>query len=254
MRECSTKMSNFMIHFILLLAVWLTIHFNKQAVGELLSTHVNEKVHLSIFFTVITFYLFLKASWISAHCSVGNHICSIQSSILIFNSEETLFLWLILLCLFALVLLNVISAIFFIVSASKHFNYEVLVFLLSLLLPTLIPNEKNLCWTWKKWEFCGEFLLSNIFIFMHEYHGTSVMGAFYELKKEILQIKWDYQQLLGIWSDKRTFYSILFFKITGVQNNTTLVKSDSLKVCNVMRKVLENECILHGVKLPAMRY
>lgn len=74
-----------MIHFILLLAVWLTIHFNKQVAGELLSAHVNEKVHLSLFFAVITFYLFLKASWISAHCSIGNHICSIQNSILIFR-------------------------------------------------------------------------------------------------------------------------------------------------------------------------
>lgn len=74
-----------MIHFILLLTAWLTIHFNKQIVGKLLSAHVKEKVRLSLFFTVITFSLFLKASWISAHCSVGNHICSIQSSILIFR-------------------------------------------------------------------------------------------------------------------------------------------------------------------------
>lgn len=105
--------------------------------------------------------------------------------------------------------------------------------------PLLDVEKMGILWS--------KYLLSNIFIFMHDYHGTSVMGAFYELKKEILQIKWDQQQLLGIWSDKRAFYSILFFKITGVQNNTTLVKSDSLKVCNVMRKVLENECILHGV-------
>lgn len=74
-----------MIHFILLLAVWVAIHFNKQMSVELLSAHVNEKVHLSLFFTVITFYLFLKASWISAHCSIGNRICFIQSSILIFR-------------------------------------------------------------------------------------------------------------------------------------------------------------------------
>lgn len=74
-----------MIHFILLFVVWLTIHFNKQVVEELLSAHVNEKVHLSLFFTVITFYLFLKASWISAHCSIGNHICSVQNSTLIFR-------------------------------------------------------------------------------------------------------------------------------------------------------------------------
>lgn len=85
MRECSIKMSDFMIHFVSLLAVWLTIHFNKQVTVELLFTYVNEKVHLSLFFTVITFYLFLKASWISAHCSIGNHICSIQNSILIFT-------------------------------------------------------------------------------------------------------------------------------------------------------------------------
>lgn len=74
-----------MIHFTLLLAVWVTIHFNKQVSMELLSAYVNEKVHLSLFFTVITFYLFLKASWISAHCSIGNHICFIQSDILIFR-------------------------------------------------------------------------------------------------------------------------------------------------------------------------
>ena len=74
-----------MIHFILLLAVWVTIHFNTQVSVELLSAYVNEKVHLSLFFTVITFYLFLKASWISAHCSIGNYICFIQSNILIFR-------------------------------------------------------------------------------------------------------------------------------------------------------------------------
>lgn len=45
-----------MIHFILLLVVWLTIHFNTQVVEELLSAPVNEKVHLSLFFTVITFF------------------------------------------------------------------------------------------------------------------------------------------------------------------------------------------------------
>ena len=74
-----------MIHFILLLAVWVTIHLNTQVSVELLSTYVNEKVHLSLFFTVITFYLFLKASWISAHCSIGNHMCFIESNILIFR-------------------------------------------------------------------------------------------------------------------------------------------------------------------------
>lgn len=62
MRECNIKMNNFMIHFILLLAVWLTIHFNKQGAAELLSAYVNEKVHSSLFFAVISFYLFLKAS------------------------------------------------------------------------------------------------------------------------------------------------------------------------------------------------
>lgn len=50
-----------MIHFILLLAVWLTIHFNKQGAAELLSTYVNEKVHSSLFFAVITFYLFFES-------------------------------------------------------------------------------------------------------------------------------------------------------------------------------------------------
>ena len=34
-----------MIHFILLLAVWVAIHFNKQMSVELLSARVNEKVH-----------------------------------------------------------------------------------------------------------------------------------------------------------------------------------------------------------------
>lgn len=78
-------MSNFMTHFILFFAVWLTVHFNKEVAMELLSAHVNEKVHLSLFFTMITLYLFLKAFWISAHYSIGNCICSIQSSILIFR-------------------------------------------------------------------------------------------------------------------------------------------------------------------------
>lgn len=68
-----------------LLTIWLTIHFNKQVAVELLSTHVNKKMHLFLFFTVITFYLVLKASWLSAQCSIWNHICSIQRSILIFR-------------------------------------------------------------------------------------------------------------------------------------------------------------------------
>ena len=93
-----------MIHFILLLAVWVTIHFNTQVSVELLSAYVNEKVHLSLFFTVITFYLFLKASWISAHCSIGNYICFIQSNILIFRFWAGIS---------ALVLPNIISAFFF---------------------------------------------------------------------------------------------------------------------------------------------
>lgn len=125
-------MSNFMTHFILFLAVWLTVHFNKEVAMELLSAHVNEKVHLSLFFTIITLYLFLKAFWISAHCSIRNCICSIQSSILIFRFWADIYFWFIFLCLFALVLLNVISAIFFSVTARNHFNYEVLDFPLSL--------------------------------------------------------------------------------------------------------------------------
>lgn len=57
--------------------VWLTIHFNKQVAVELLSARVSGKAHSSSLLAVINFYLFFKASWISAHCSVGNHICFI---------------------------------------------------------------------------------------------------------------------------------------------------------------------------------
>lgn len=156
MRERSIKMSNVMIHF-LLLPVWLTIRFNKWVVGGLLSTHVNEEVHLLLFFTVITFYLFLKASWISARRSIGNHICSIQSSILIFKFWADIIPAIHFTLSFALALLNIISAFFFFffpVPASNHFNYEVLVFAVSLLLPTLIPDRK-LPWALGKWEFCG---------------------------------------------------------------------------------------------------
>jgi hypothetical protein len=66
-------------------AVWLTIHLNKPVAMELPSAHVNEKVYLSLFFTVITFYLFLKASWISAHCSIGIISVLFRAVILIFS-------------------------------------------------------------------------------------------------------------------------------------------------------------------------
>lgn len=124
-----------MIHFILLLTVWVTIHFNKQVSVELLSAHINEKVHLSLFFTVITFYLFLKASWISAHCSIGNHICSIQSSILIFRfgADISVIHFTLPFC-FGFAECNFCHILnMYLVSVRNHFNYEVLVFSLCLL-------------------------------------------------------------------------------------------------------------------------
>ena len=123
-------MSNFMIHFTLLLAVWVTIHFNKQVSMELLSAYVNEKVHLPLFFTVITFYLFLKASWISAHCSIGNPICFIQSDILIFRfwADISVIHFALPFC-FGFAECNFCHFFFFNpVPVRNHFNYEVFVF------------------------------------------------------------------------------------------------------------------------------
>lgn len=131
---------------------------------ELLSVHVNEKVHLSLFFTMITLHLFLKAFWISAHYSIGNCICSTQSSILIFRFWADIYFWFIFLCLFALVLLNVISAFFFFsVTARNHFNYEVLTFPSPFWLPNLIPNRKPLLVMEKKgiWGVNFYFLIFN---------------------------------------------------------------------------------------------
>lgn len=184
-----------MIHFTLLLAVWVTIHFNKQVSVELLSAYVNKKVHLSLFFTVITSYLFLKASWISAHCSIGNHIYFIQSNILIFRfwADVSVIHFALPFC-FGFAECNFCHFFFFNpVLVRNHFNYEVFVFFLScFLLPTVIPKKLPLGIK-KMGILWGEFLLSNVFIFMHDYLGASLDDLFYEPKKEILETKWTNQ-------------------------------------------------------------
>lgn len=151
-------------------AVWLTMHFNKPEAVELLSAHGNETLDSSLSFAVITFYLFLKASWIRAHCSVVNHICSIRSSYFNFqilnshssyNSFHSAF--------FTLVVLSVIYANFP-VPAGNHLTVSFLS-LLSLF-STLIPMRQifryeeiceinlwflmNLFHTWVPWGFDGK--------------------------------------------------------------------------------------------------
>lgn len=91
-------------------------------------------------FAEITFYLFLKASWIQAHCSIVSHICSIRSSYFnfqILNSHSSYNSF----CstFFTLVVLNVIYANFP-VPARNHLNVSFLS-LLSLF-PTLIPMRQ----------------------------------------------------------------------------------------------------------------
>lgn len=114
---------------------------------DVLSAHVNETLDSSFSFAVITFYLFLKASWTRAHCSVVNRICSIWSSYFNFqvlssysscNSFHSAFS--------TLAALNVIYANFP-VPARNHFTVS---FLSSLsLFPTLISIREiggiNLC-------------------------------------------------------------------------------------------------------------
>lgn len=75
------------------------------------------------------------------------------------------YFWFILLCLFALVLLNIISVcvFFFSVPAGNHSNYEILVFLLSLL-ASHSNSQENLSWTWKKMGILWDkFLLILLF-------------------------------------------------------------------------------------------
>lgn len=113
------------------------MHFNKQEAVDLLSAHVNETLYSSLSSAVITFYLFLKASWTWAHCSIVNHIPSIWScyfNFQILNSHS--FCNLFHSAFFILVVLNVIYANSP-VPARNHLTVSSLS-LLSLF-PTLIP-------------------------------------------------------------------------------------------------------------------
>lgn len=211
LRECSIKMRNFTIHFVSLLAVWLTIHFNKQV-------DCGTTVHLYKWESTLIFIL---------HC---DYLLLIFESFLdfssLFNWESYLFyseqyfnfqilswqyFWFILLCLFALLLLNVISATFFFLCLLEiTLTMKSLSFLSPLLLPTLTSNRKHLLNMDKMGILWGKILLYNTVIFMHDYLEASVMDTFYEPKK--LQTRWNYQHLLGLWSDERTLSSVMFSK------------------------------------------